>query len=68
MADLVRPRDGAHGAPYPKDVHGKLHHLREALLGQLSMAEKYLLSRGVQVDQEGEQRVKNMHSSIRFYL
>ena len=55
VTDLVRPRDGVHRALYPKGVHGKLHHWREALAAQLSTAGKELSSRGVQVDRDGEQ-------------
>ena len=47
VTDVVRPRDGAHGAPYPEGVHRKLYHGKEALFRQISTAGKYTPSRRV---------------------
>ena len=68
MADVVRPRNGAHGAPYREGVHRKIHHWREALEGKLSTAGKETSSHGIQVNQEGEQGVQNIHGSVRVNL
>ena len=65
---MVIPRDGAQGVTYREGVHGKIHHWREALEGQLSPSGEETSSRGVQVNQDGEQVVQNVHSSVRFNM
>ena len=61
---MVRPWDGAHGAPYPECVHGKLYHGREALAGNIYTAGKELPRRGLQADWDGEQQMNKVHRSI----
>ena len=65
---MVIPRDGAHGALYQEGVHGKLHHWREALEGQLSTVRKETSRRGVQVNKDGEHGVQHVRFSVRVNL
>ena len=64
VTDVAHPWDRTHIDLYPKSVHGQIHHGSLALTGKLTTAGKYPPSRGVQANQDGEQRVQEVQSSV----